>query len=131
MTSLWYKCPFASAAFFCSKNSRHSSDGSVGMSEALGADAVRMSVLAIWLRRFSKLFLLDPEPAEDWSMSFCSTSCLMESAILLMGLVSESVDAFGDSNGGGSTRYSWSFLVACWMEDLTEYWAGTPGICPL
>ena len=81
MTSLWYKCPFASTAFFCLKNSRHSSDSSVGMSEELGADAVRMSVLAIWLRLFLKLILLNPEPVEDWSNSICSTSWLMESAI--------------------------------------------------
>ena len=38
-----------------------------------------------------------------------------------MGLVFESLDAFGGSDGGGSTRYSWSFSVTFWIEGMTEY----------
>ena len=128
MTSLWYRCPFASAAFFCSKNSRHSCDGSVGMVEALGADAVRIRVFAMWLRRFSKLFLLELSAEADLFMRFCSTSCWIESAIFVIGLLSGSSGAVGGDDGAGSSRWPWSFEVASWMEGRTEYWEGTTGI---
>ena len=44
MTSLWYRWPFASAAFFTSKNSFDDADGSVGISDEFLADAVSMRV---------------------------------------------------------------------------------------
>ena len=78
----------------------------------MGADTVRIRVLAMWLSRFSKLFLFEFSAEADLFIMFCSTNCWIESAIFAIGLWSGSSEAVGGDDGAGSSRWPWSFEVA-------------------
>ena len=123
MHNLWYRCAFASAAFFCSKNSRADGQGLVGIDEESVAEAVRRRVWKMFVNLFSNFRFEALEDEVECPMMLFSTIVSRLEFIFSRregSPLGDAVSVDGDCSGSTCRKDMWRSLHFLVTDGRTE-----------